>query len=306
MTYNRSSELAECQTQACASISTRSDRDKPARVAYLGPPGTNTHQVAMKLNGEHIAVESIEAVFDAVTNSQAEYGVVPVENSTYGSVVQTLDKFVECENVKAVAEVCMRIHHYLLSKHSSLQDISKVYSHPQALGQCKEWLNTHLERAERANTFSTAEAAKLASLEEGTAAICSKVCMELYPLNIVASNIEDSKNNQTRFLVIQSCSTSIPSPLPPPASSAVKYFIRFTVLHRPGTLCDALQIFKQHDINLTRIDSRPSRLRPWTYVFFVECDGDPSKTELAVQDMLKYCTDVRVVGTYYASDIYDE
>ncbi|RUS19314.1 hypothetical protein BC938DRAFT_475757 [Jimgerdemannia flammicorona] len=176
---------------------------------------------------------------------------------------------------------------------SPLDAIKKIYSHPQALGQCKRYLDTHHPVAERIPVTSTSAAAELAARETGAAAICSLVCAELYGLNVREQNIEDVKNNATRFVILgTSCDRS---------TNDDKTLIRFTVDHRqPGALCDGLKVFKDHNLNLTKIDSRPSRLRPWHYVFFVECQGhtDDEAVATAVKEMDHYCVDVRVLGSY--------
>ncbi|RUS14778.1 Prephenate dehydratase-domain-containing protein [Endogone sp. FLAS-F59071] len=273
-----------------ASISLQKD----VTIAYLGPPGTFTHQCAFERFGDSVAYvpqERIEDIFDAVERGRTTYGIVPFENSTHGSVIQTLDRFIDTE-VRIRAEAYLTVHQSLMSN-SPLSAVKKIYSHPQALGQCKEYLEKHLPAAERIPVASTAAAAEIVARETGTAAICSLVCAELYGLNVLQEDIEDLKTNTTRFVILAtSCDRS---------TTDDKTLIRFTVDHRqPGALCDGLKVFKDHSINLTRIDSRPSRQRPWHYVFFVECQGHATDETVAaaVKEMEQYCLDVRVLGSY--------
>ncbi|KAJ2958322.1 hypothetical protein NQZ79_g6083 [Umbelopsis isabellina] len=273
-----------------ASISLQQD----VSVAYLGPPGTFSHQAAYDKLGDSVAYvpqKQISAVFDAVEKGRTTYGLVPYENSTFGSVVETLDRLMQTET-KIRAETYLTVHQCLLSN-SKLSDIKKIYSHPQGLGQVQSYLSANCPNAERITVKSTGEAAQLAALETGAAAVCSSICASLYGLEIVARDIEDVKTNTTRFLIIGTASDR--------PTENDRSLIRFTVDHRqPGALCDGLKVFKDQNLNLSKIDSRPSRQRPWHYVFFVECSGhaEDENVKQAVKDMEKYCLDVCVLGSY--------
>ncbi|OZJ02913.1 hypothetical protein BZG36_04934 [Bifiguratus adelaidae] len=266
---------------------------KELKVGYLGPAGSFSHQAAIERFGDsvlYIPQEQIKDVFTLVEKGRATYGIVPFENSTHGSVVQTLDRLMDT-NLKIRAESYLTIHQCLLSN-SPLKSIKRIYSHPQGFGQSQKWLDAHLPNAERINVSSTSLAAEIAARETGSAAICSETCASLYGLDILERDIEDLKTNTTRFFVL---GTSSDKP-----TSDDKLLVRFTVDHRqPGALCDGLKVFKDHNINLTKIDSRPSRERPWHYVFYVECQGgkevDEEAIQAAVQELSKYCLEVCVI-----------
>ncbi|KAF9431959.1 hypothetical protein BGZ76_011475 [Entomortierella beljakovae] len=268
---------------------------KDVMVAYLGPVGSFSHDASMKRFGDSVQYASqgtIGDVFDAVERGSCQYGVVPFENSIAGSVVPTLDKFIKSK-VKIRAETYLPVHHYLLSK-TSIESIRRVYSHPVAIAQCQNFLNAHLKGIELVPCASTSEAAQLASKEKFAAAICSRVCADIYGLDILHADIEDMQGNTTRFFIISDAWDA------PTVSD--KTLLMFTVDHRlPGALCDGLKVFKDHSINLTKIDSRPSLLKPWHYVFFVECagvHGDSKAMTTVIEELSKYCLDVKIVGTY--------
>ncbi|KAI8815145.1 Prephenate dehydratase-domain-containing protein [Cladochytrium replicatum] len=300
---------------------------KPTTVAYLGPPGTFTHQAAFNRFGDSVTYSpqaTISDVFSAIEAGHTTYAVVPFENSTFGSVQQTLDRFISSpvsalvdssksqtttsigslERQRTVvqigAEQYLHIHHCLLSNAPSLRSIQRVYSHPEAFGQCHRWLEANLRGVERITVASTSAAAKMAAQESESAAICSMVCADLYGLNIIAHNIEDLKTNTTRFFIL---SQAVDGPVHPQPSPDTEYrtLIYLTVDHRqPGSLCDALSVIKNQNINLTKIDSRPSGQRPWHYIFFLEMEGhmDDANVKRAFQELQTYCLDIRVLGTY--------
>ncbi|KAI8145350.1 Prephenate dehydratase-domain-containing protein [Fennellomyces sp. T-0311] len=267
---------------------------KDVSIAYLGPPGTFSHQAAYERLGDSVAyvpVKDITSVFEAVEKKTATYGLVPFENSTFGTVVETLDNFVKT-SVRVRAETYLSVHQCLLSN-SKLEKITKVYSHPQGLGQTQKWLSTHLPNAKRIPVKSTAEAAEQASNETGAAAVCSELCSSLYGLEIIQKDIEDAAANTTRFLIIGTSSDN--------ATKDDHTLIHFTVDHRqPGALCDGLKVFKDYGLNLFKIDSRPSGQRPWHYVFVVECSGhfQNESVQRAVKDLEQYCLDVVVLGSF--------
>ncbi|KAG0015079.1 hypothetical protein BGZ80_010063 [Entomortierella chlamydospora] len=268
---------------------------KDVMVAYLGPVGSFSHDASMKRFGDSVQYASqgtIADVFEAVERGSCQYGVVPFENSIAGSVVPTLDKFIKSK-VKIRAETYLPVHHYLLSK-TTTESIRRIYSHPVALAQCQTFLNANLKGIELVPCASTSEAAQLASKEKHAAAICNRVCADIYGLDILHADIEDMQDNTTRFFIISDAWDA------PTASD--KTLLMFTVDHRlPGALCDGLKVFKDHSINLTKIDSRPSLLKPWHYVFFVECagvHGDSEAMSTVIEDLGKFCLDVKIVGTY--------
>ncbi|KAI9325720.1 Prephenate dehydratase-domain-containing protein [Zopfochytrium polystomum] len=266
-------------------------------IAYLGPKGSFSQNAAYQRFGESVLYaeqKMIKDIFTAVESGAATYGVVPFENSTHGSVAQALDAFLVSTKVMVRAETYLPIHHCLLSN-SPVGGISKVYSHPEAFGQVSGWLNANLKEARRETVSSTSYAAELASKEPGTAAVCNAVCAEIYGLKIVASNIEDKKNNTTRFLIIGDKSEG--------PSAETKTLLYFTVDHRqPGALADALTALKTHNINLSKIDSRPRGDMLWHYYFIVELSGhmDDENVRQALEDMRPYCLMVKVLGSYPA------
>ncbi len=268
----------------------------PASVSYLGPPASFTHQAAYRrfgTNADLVPTDSISSVFKDVESGRSQFGVVPVENSTEGAVTYTLDLLVN-SSVQICAEVNLRINHCLLSN-GTMDEIDLVYSHPQVFGQCREWLSDRIPNAELKEVKSTAEAAQRA-YNEGKAAIASRMASELYGLPIIQDAIEDNPSNSTRFLVL--CQAS-PSP-----TGDDKTSICFAFKDRPGALYDALHSFKTEDINLTMIQSRPSKVRNWDYVFFMDMQGhveDPH-VSAALTELEEGCVFLRILGSYPLND----
>ncbi|KAJ3150239.1 hypothetical protein HDU89_003328 [Geranomyces variabilis] len=269
-------------------------------IAFLGPRGTYTHQVAYARFGDsvqYVAQGTIDEVFNAVESRRVTYGVVPFENSKFGSVVQTLDRF--CAGASAPS-VQIRAEHYLAVSHALLvnrgtgkSQIKRVYSHPQGFGQCQAYIARNLRGVEQVNVASTARAAEIAAGEEGAAAICRSACAGLFGLEVVDEAIEDAKDNTTRFFIIGDTSDS--------PSADDRTLVSFTVDHRQaGALCDALAVLKEHGINLTKIDSRPSGQRPWHFFFFIEMTGHMANENVAsaIEGLKAHCLDVRVLGSY--------
>lgn len=229
------------------------------------------------------------------------YGVVPFENSTNGSVVLTLDLFCDRHSffprVFVCGEAYLDVHHCLLSPASSLADITRLYSHPQAFGQCEVYLNAHLKGVERIDVSSTSKAAQIAASDPHSAAIASKAAADVPGLRILASDIEDSHDNTTRFFVLSATERTPVMPL----GGKEKTLLSFTIDHQlPGALCDGLRVFKEFGLNLTSIVSRPSRVVKWNYIFFVEFKGH-SETEnvrAALKALGVYCPELRVLGSY--------
>src|SRR5450755_629806 len=240
---------------------------KIIKVAYLGPEYSYSHLAAVERFGhavEYMRVGSIMSVFEEVNRSHVDYGVVPLENSTDGGVSDTLDMFMRLPHLKICAEVRLMIHHNLLAN-CDQEQIRRVYSKPQALAQCRNWLSKNLPHADLKDVSSTAVAAQLAQREPGAAAVASRQAAVKYGLRILSSDIEDSPNNETRFAIIghQKCGKT----------GHDKTALMFRVPHNPGSLVEALEIFKQSKINLTWIESFPARTPKPEYVFFVEFEG---------------------------------
>lgn len=268
--------------------------EKKLKIVYLGPEATFTHLAAIKNFGKsanYISTKSISDVFAEVEKERADYGVVPIENSTEGVVNHTLDMFIESD-LKICAETLLEISHYLLSQTGDLKKIKRIYSHPQALAQCRNWLEDHLPNAELVETASTAEAAQKVKKESNAAAIASDLAAELYGLKIVASRIEDRSDNFTRFLVI---SKNFPAP-----SGTDKTSILFSIKDRVGALHDMLVPFKKNKINLTKIESRPTKKKAWEYIFFVDFSGHivESKVKKALSELEEQCLYLKILGSY--------
>jgi len=267
---------------------------KKIRVSYFGPEATFTHMAAIKIFGrsvEYIPVESIKDVFIEVEKGRADYGVVPIENSTEGVVNRTLDMFVDSD-LKITSEMSLEIEHYLLSRENAINKIKKIYSHPQPIAQTRDWVEKHAKNAKVIEVASTSVAARLAQKEKNSAAIASVVASELYGLNVLAKNIEDFKNNFTRFLVISKKS--------PVRTGDDKTSIIFSVKDRVGVLHDVLVPFKKYKLNLTKIESRPTKRKAWEYIFFVDFLGhqEDKNVKKALAELKRSCTMLKVLGSY--------
>ena len=262
-------------------------------VAYMGPPSSFTHQAALRhfnAASSFLPSDGIAAVFRAVAEHQADYGVVPVENSNEGMVSYTHDMFIDA-GVRICAEVYLDIHHCLLSL-GGLDTVRKVYSMPMVWGQCRTWLARHLPNVDQADVYSTARAAELAAKEPGSAAIASSLAATIYHLRTLARHIEDNAHNITRFLVIGTKDA--------PKAARSKTSLLFSIKDSAGALYGALKPFRDARINLTRIESRPSRLKPWEYYFFVDFLGhadDPAAAR-AIRLLATHCNFVKVLGSY--------
>ncbi len=273
---------------ACRSLEVTLD------VVYLGPEATNTHLACLEHFGSSVQAlpkESIPDVFEAVERKETNYGIVPIENSTEGSVNRTLDMFIESE-VKICGEIMMRISHDLLSLDGRPEDIHKIYSHPQALGQCKKWLRKNYPSVPLIETVSTAKAAQMATEDSSAGAIASSLAARLYGLKVVKSQIEDYFHNYTRFLVLGRQSAE--------RTGKDKTSILFSISHAPGTLYQVLKNFSERGLNLTKIESRPVRDRAWEYVFFIDFEGhvkDDSIKELLVE-LEKNALFLKFLGSY--------
>ncbi len=267
---------------------------KILRIAFLGPEYSYSHLAAIERFGQEVEfmrVGSIAAVFEEVNRSHADFGVVPLENSTDGRVADTLDMFMRLPQLKISAEVRLRIHHNLLAN-CDQQEIRRVYSKPQALSQCRNWLSKNVPHASLHEVASTATAAELAQREPGAAAVASRQAAVRYGLRILFPNIEDSPYNETRFAVIGGQE--------PPRTGHDKTAIMFKISHQPGALVDTLNIFKQNKLNLTWIESFPAKGPGQEYVFFVDFEGhveDP-KVKRALAALKEYCEQLSVLGSF--------
>ncbi|MFO1376271.1 MAG: prephenate dehydratase [Steroidobacteraceae bacterium] len=271
-------------------------QQEPLKVAYLGPEGTFTQQAVLKQFGHAVrglAVPSIADVFHEVEAGTADFGVVPIENSTEGTITHTLDRFVNSP-LRICGEVELRVHQNVMGRMRGLDDIERLCSHPQSLAQCRGWLDEHLPDVERIPVASNAEAARRARDEKGTAAIAGQVAAEVYGLEILVADIEDRKDNTTRFLVVGKQSFR--------SSGEDKTTVLMTAgrTDSPGALHRLLEPLARHGISMTRIESRPSHRHKWDYVFFVDIEGheqDPP-VRRALAELKKRASLFRVLGSY--------
>ncbi len=271
-------------------------QEKPLKVAFLGPEGTFTQAAVLKHFGHSVralSLASIDEVFQEVQAGSADFGVVPVENSTEGTVNNTLDRFLNT-SLHICGEVELRIHHNLLGRMKGLEEIERVCAHPQALGQCRGWLDEHLPNAERVPVSSNAEGARRARDERGTAAIASDTAAEIYGLDILSPKIEDNQDNTTRFLVIGR------KLLRPSGTDKTTILVSPDDGDASGALLRLLEPFARHGVSLTRIESRPSRRRKWHYVFFIDIEGhaEDAKLAKALSALEKRASLFRVLGSY--------
>jgi chorismate mutase / prephenate dehydratase len=269
------------------------------KIAYFGLPGSNTHDAAKRVFGsmtDYAPKDSIQDVFKEVQDDRSDYGVVPVENSTEGVITHTLD-FLADSDLEVCSEIRVPIHHYLLNRSGKLGGVKRVLSHPQALGQCSAWLAKHLPlaRTENAPSTSAAVQAVLKDRQKGSAAIGSKLAMEIYGLKAAASNIQDRNDNETRFFVIGKDS--------PKPTGSDKTSIMFSIRDHVGALAEAIAPFSSAGINLTAIESRPSRLKAWDYYFFVDFLGhkDDPRIRRVLGRLQKKVARMRVLGSYPAA-----
>lgn len=267
--------------------------EEPLKVAYLGPEGTFTQTAAIKHFGHSancISQGSIADVFREVEAGAVNYGVVPVENSTEGVVTHTLDCFVESP-LQICGEVALRIHHHLLVKQANAK-IQKIYSHPQSLAQCRQWLDAHYPNVERVPVSSNAEAARRVSEEENAAAIAGDSAAELYGLEKLAATIEDMPDNTTRFLIMGREKTE--------SSGEDKSSIMVSSRNEPGALYHALEPFHKSGVSLTRIETRPSRSGTWNYVFFIDFEGhaEDESIKAVLEEVGKGASELKLLGSY--------
>ena len=275
-------------------ISASLSLEAPMRVAFLGPLATFSHLAALQqfgLSAELVPQKSIPAVFEEVEKGRALYGVVPVENSTEGVVSHTLDMFMESK-LTINAEVLLEVSHFLLSRTGRMEDVRKVYSHPQPLAQCRVWLADNLPNVPLVDVASTTLAAQIVGEDYNAAAIASEYAATLYNLKIVKERIEDQVDNITRFLVI---GKKVMARGPDDKTS-----LMFSVKDEPGILYRMLEPFAKRGLNLSKIESRPFKKKAWEYIFFLDLIGhitDP-EVEAAVRELRECCQFVKILGSY--------
>jgi chorismate mutase/prephenate dehydratase len=273
---------------------------KTLKIAYLGPQYSFSHLAAMEKFGhsaEFIPVGSIQAVFEEVNRGHVDFGVVPVENSTDGRIGDTLEMFTRLP-LRVCAEARLRVHHNLLAK-CPQSDVRRVYSRDQALSQCRTWLSKNVPQAQLIPVASTATAAELATREPNAAAVASRQAAAHYGLEVIASNIEDLQHNITRFAVIGDQVNA--------RTGRDKTAVMFQIPHKPGSLSDALTAFKRNRVNLTWIESFPSREAEHEYLFFVDFEGHRSdpRVRRTLSALERRCERMVVLGSYPMSDCYD-
>ena len=269
--------------------------EKPVNVAYLGPEGTFTQEATLKHFGHGavtVSMNAIDEVFREVAAGAVNYGVVPVENSTEGVVNHTLDNFLD-SSLQICGEVELRIHHHLLiGSNTKTEHITRVYSHSQSLAQCRKWLDSHYPNVERIAVNSNAEAAKRVKGEWNSAAIAGDMAAELYGLEKLSEKIEDSPDNSTRFLIIGN------EKVPP--SGDDKTSIIVSVRNEPGALHSLLEPFHSAGVDLTRVETRPSSMGKWSYVFFIDFQGHSSDETVAavLKELRSKAAELKLLGSY--------
>ncbi len=268
--------------------------EKKLNVAYLGPEGTFTHSAAMKHFGhavECVSLMSIDRVFHDVQSGNCDYGVVPVENSIEGVVNHTLDMLIDSD-LKISGEVELRINQYLMTRTKVRKNINKIYSHQQSFAQCRKWLEANMPGIEQIPVNSNAEAARLASKDNKSAAVAGEANADIYKLKIIAKNIEDEPDNSTRFLIISTDTV--------PKSGDDKTSLLFSMPSKPGALLNMLKCFADNKVNMTKIESRPSRKGLWEYIFFVDVDGHLQDARVArsISKLQTEASMVKVLGSY--------
>jgi len=277
---------------ACRALET------PTRVAYLGPAGTFSELAALGYFGSSLSrvpCASIDEVFRTTTAGAADFGVVPVENSTEGVVARSLDLFLHTP-LFIIGETSLFVRHNLLRRGDSLEGIAAVLAHPQALAQCHSWLSTHLPQAERRPVSSNAEGARLASLDPALAGIASDRAASEFGLHVVAPAIQDDPHNRTRFAIV-----THPHQHPAPKASGHDCTsLVVSVTNRPGAVHDMLVPLKTHGVSMSRFESRPARSGQWEYYFYIDLQGHPDEPHVsaALTELRQVCAFFKVLGTY--------
>jgi chorismate mutase / prephenate dehydratase len=271
--------------------------EKPLRIGFLGPEGSFSHAASVAKFGssvDYVPLSAITAVFEEVVRGHVDYGLVPVENSIGGGIVDTLDAFLS-SSAKICAEVLLTVHHNLLAN-VPWEKVEKIYSKAEVFSQCRNWLSATAKDRHAIPAESTTAAAQIARNEPASAAIGSKQAAELYGLHILFENIEDNPDNMTRFFVIGREGAR--------RSGDDKTAIMFTTAHKPGALAEVLDVFKENGINLTDIEKRPSRKVNWEYYFFIDAQGhaDDAAMKTAVEQARKHCLQLTMLGSYPRGD----
>ena len=268
--------------------------EQPLKIAYLGPEGTFTQSAALKHFGHSVTtipMSSIPDVFNSVESGHADYGLVPVENSTEGVVSHTLDMFID-SHLKVCGEVEIPIHHHLATRSKDCGQIRHIYSHQQSFAQCRRWLDQNMPGIERIPVSSNAEAARLASIENDAAAICGLPAVEIFGLQIAYENIEDLSDNTTRFVIIGQQDVD--------PSGNDKTSLLISTKNVPGALLRLLQPLADHDISMNKIESRPAQGRKWAYVFFIDIDGHQQEQKVidALNELKQQSSLFKILGSY--------
>ncbi len=272
-------------------------QEEPLKVAYLGPEGTFTQSAVLKHFGHSVhalSVPTVDEVFHEVESGTADFGVAPIENSSEGTVnIHTLDMFLTSP-LKICGEIELRIHQHLMGRMDGLKDIKRVCSHPQSLAQCRGWLAQHLPDVEKVPVASNAEGARRARDEDGTAALAGEAAAKVYGLQILFNTVEDRDDNTTRFVVIGR------KLFPPSGNDRTTVLVAARESEGPGVLLHLLAPLSKHGVNMTRIESRPSRKRKWDYVFFLDLDGhaEEPKVRKALDKMKSKASVLKVLGAF--------
>ena len=268
--------------------------EQPLKIAYLGPEGTFTQSAALKHFGHSVStvpMSSIPDVFNSVESGHANYGLVPVENSTEGVVSHTLDMFID-SNLKVCGEVEIRIHHHLANRSQDMSKVQRIYSHQQSFAQCRRWLDQNCPGIDRIPVSSNAEAARLASEQADAAAICGLPAVEIFGLKICYQNIEDLSDNTTRFVIIGNQDVD--------PSGNDKTSLLISTQNVPGALLRLLQPLADNGISMNKIESRPAQGRKWAYVFFIDIDGHQRDENVisALEELRPQASLFKILGSY--------
>lgn len=275
-------------------VSAARSLEEPITVSFLGPEGTYNEMAVRKHFGSSVIMKplaSVPDVFRQVENGKMDYGVVPIENSLEGTVNLTLDEFVDSPLV-VIGEVYVNIHHNLMANVSKISEIKRIYSHPQSFAQCRIWLETNMPNVEKIEVSSNGKAASMVPWEKSSAAIAGAIAAEKYGLSILSENIEDSPENYTRFWIIANKEHQFTNP--------DKTTILVSVKDKPGALLSLLEPFQRLNVNLSKIESRPSKRRPWDYLFFIDMERgiNHPDTKKALEDIKENSVFLKVLGSY--------
>ena len=264
------------------------------KIGYLGPIGSYSYEAASRYKKDVdniVEYATISNIFNALEENEIEIGILPFENAIYGSVVDTIDGVLEYRNLSINDEIIIDINHMLMAKNKEAK-IEKIYSHPQAIAQCRKYLDKHFPNVQVINVSSTSMGASLAATEENSACICNIACKDLYNLEIISENIQEIEKNQTRFIVVSKNKII--------KKNATKTSIIFETKNKPGALYKILGLFSLTDINLTKIESRPTRTKLGDYMFFVDIEGsiETENIKKVLEFVEEYCLDFRILGSY--------